>query len=76
MEGKLCKTPPRGGEVVSLAPSCEGGVVYNTSYSRGGVLCPGERRYARLHEIEGKTKGAVDLTGATMKGMRQAKGNL
>ena len=40
MEGEVCPTPSRGGEVVCSAPICGGGVVSNTSFSEGGVVCP------------------------------------
>ena len=79
-EGRLCQTPPSWGGVVCPPPSCEGGVMYNSSYSGGVVVCPdpssGGEVVFPAPPNRGKVQRTVDLMGATMKGMRQAKGNL
>ena len=80
-EGRLSKAPPRGGEVVCLAPSCEGGVVYNTSYSGGGAVCPdpsigGEEVCPATPNRGIDQRCCGPVAGTIMKRMRQAKGNI
>ena len=39
-EGEVCPIPSRGGEVVCSAPVCGGKVMYKSSFSGEGVVCP------------------------------------